>query len=89
MRSVTLIGQDQSQTSENIKSRITDFAKAAGMEGEIQKWGGMGRFAPFVSFSCSDAFAAAVEGAKDTTFKDLILNIVDPSAPQPPAHCDI
>ena len=41
MRSVTLIGQDQSETSEQIKSRVNDFAKAAGMESEIQKWGGM------------------------------------------------
>ena len=35
----------------------------------------------------TDAFAAALQQAKDKTFPDLTLSVIDPNKPQDPAHC--
>jgi hypothetical protein len=85
MQYVTMTGK--AGTSQDIKTRVQEFAQAAGTPDAVQKWGGMGSIAPFVSFSCTDAFSAALQGAKEKTFPDLTLSVIDPSKPQDPAHC--
>jgi len=85
MHYVAMTGKTGS--SQDIKNRVEEFAKAAGTPDAVLQWGGMGTIAPFIGFSCTDAFAAALQGAKDQKFSDLTLSVIDASKPQPPAHC--